>query len=43
MLLEPVAEINFAIAVWEQEAQRDKLEMKRQEAKAAEQRTNKGR
>jgi hypothetical protein len=41
MLLEPIEEINFAIAVWESEGQRDKLEVKRQEAKAAEQRTKK--
>lgn len=38
MLLEPMEEIQFAIAVWEQEAERDKLELRRQEAKAEEQR-----
>lgn len=34
MLLEPMDEIQFAIAVWETEAKRDKLETARQEAKA---------
>lgn len=32
-VLEPLDAINFAIAVWEQEAKRDKLEAARQEAK----------
>jgi len=33
-VLEPLDAINFAIAVWEQEAKRDKLEEVRQEAKS---------
>lgn len=33
-VLEPLDQIQFAIAVWEQEAKRDKLEAARQEAKA---------
>lgn len=37
-VLEPIEEINFAIAVWENEAKRDKLEIAKQEAKAQEQR-----
>jgi len=31
---EPLDAINFAIAVWEQEAKRDKLEAARQEVKS---------
>lgn len=38
---EPLPEIQFAIAVWEQEAKRDKLESRKQEAHATEQRTKK--
>lgn len=40
MLNEPMDEIQFAIAVWETEAKRDKLEVARQQAKAEEQRTS---
>lgn len=38
-VLEPIEEINFAIAVWENEGKRDKLEIAKQEAKAQEQRS----
>lgn len=38
-VLEPIDQINFAIAVWENEAKRDKLEIAKQEAKAQEQRS----
>lgn len=40
-VLEPLDQIYFAIAVWEHEAKRDKLESRKQEAKAEEQRTKK--
>lgn len=40
-VLEPIDEVNFAIAVWEAEAKRDKVEAARHEAKAEEQRTKK--
>lgn len=43
MANEPLEEINFAIAVWESEGRRDKVELAKQEAKAAEQRTKTGR
>lgn len=39
MLLEPIDAIHFAIAVWEADAKRDKLESRKQEAAADEQRT----
>lgn len=38
MLLEPIDEVNFAIAVWSAEAKRDKIENRKQEAAAEEQR-----
>lgn len=40
MLLEPVDEVHFAIAVWAAEAKRDKIENRKREAQAGEQRDN---